>query len=196
MTVAAFSFQASDHTYRLNGTIVPSITQLLTAAGLIREANYDAKSAERGSLVHRLCTELDLGAIEDVKRLDSPVKGWIQGYALFTQTVRPAWTVIEEAKASPKYRFGGRVDRLGAVYSMESIVELKSGACERWHGVQTALQDILWDDLRPGIRQRWGLYLKRTGKFRLIPHDGSDPSCSQGRADYDQAYDLLQRFAR
>ena len=73
---------------------------------------------------------------------------------------------------------------------------LKSGQSEKSHGVQSAMYDLIVGGLPAGVRKRYSLYLKRTGKFRLIPHDGSDPSCSQGRQDYDQAYDILARFSR
>ena len=191
-----FRFNADTHEYFLNGSRIKSVTQLLSEAGLVSEAFYDAKSAERGHHVHRLCTEFDLGAIEDVARCDSPYKGWLLAYAAFLMAIRPEWTVIEEARASVTYRFGGRPDRVGRLWGVEAIVDQKSGAKEPWHGVQTALHDILLDDLPVGVRKRYGLYLTRTGKFRLIPHDGSNPGCSQGRLDYDQAFEILRRFAR
>ena len=193
---AVFRYNKETHEYVLNGEVVPSVTQLLERAGLTSEAFYDAKSAERGHKVHELCTARDLWAIEDLRRCDSPYKGWLLAYEAFLMAVRPEWSAIEEAAVSIVYRVGGRPDRVGRLWGVEAIVDIKSGQPERHHGIQTALYDVVVGELPAGVRKRYSLYLKRTGKFRLIPHDGSDPGCSQGRQDYDQAFDILQRFAR
>lgn len=189
-----FRFDATEHVYTLDGEIIPSVTQLLGRAGLVSEAFYTEASAERGHQIHQLCAQYDLGAVEDLPRCVSAYKPWLLAYVKFLRTVRPAWVSIEEACANTQYRFGGRPDRLGTVWGAEAIVELKSGVMERWHGVQTALHDILVGGLPVRVRNRYGLYLMRTGKFKFRPHDGSDPRCSQGRQDYDQAYEILQQL--
>lgn len=195
-----FHFDAEDHVYTLGGVIIPSVTQMLERAGHISEAFYTAESAERGSQVHRLCTDYDLGAIEDLVAFESlRYKGWLLAYAAFTRTVPHEWTSVEVALCSVRYRFGGRPDRAGKLWGVEGIVELKSGPPEAWHGVQTALHDILLSEtegLPIGVRQRWGLYLKKTGRFKLIPHDGKEPSCSEGRRDYDKAYEVIRGCTR
>ena len=190
-----FRFDADDHVYTLDNVIIPSVTQMLERHGLVSEAFYTEDSAERGYQVHRLCAEYDLGGIEDLSRCDSVYKTWLLAYVTFIQTVAPTWASVEEAFASIVYRFGGRPDRVGKVWGVESIVELKSGAMEPWHGVQTALHDILIGDLPVGVRKRYGLYLMRNGTFRLVPHDGSEPRCSQGRRDYDKAYEVIRQCA-
>ena len=180
-----FRFNAEAHEYFLNGSRIKSVTQLLSEAGLISDAWYDDKSAERGHQVHELCTARDLGAIEDLRRCDSPVKGWLLAYEAFLATVRPEWTAIEEAAVSLVYRVGGRPDRVGKLWGVEAIVDIKSGACEPWHAYQGALYDIVLGDLPVGVRRRYGLYLARTGKFRLIEF--------KDRSDYDRAFEVIHR---
>lgn len=187
----AFHFDADAHVYTLGGEIIPSVTQMLARAGYVSEAFYTDDSAFRGQEVHRLCTDLDLGAIEAPADLDSSYKGWVLAYVAFLARVRPEWEQIEVARVHPTERWGGRPDRVGRIWGVEAIVEIKSGGPEKWHGLQTALHDLLMPDLPPGVRTRYGLYLKKTGKFQLIPHDGTVPSCSQGRHDYDKAREIL-----
>lgn len=191
-----FAFDAGSHSYWLNGTRIKGVTDLLTEAGFISEAWYTDADAERGRQVHTLCTDRDLGAIEDLRHCDSPHKGYLLAYEAFLARVQPEWTAIEEPAVSLTYRVAGTPDRVGRLWNLEGIVDIKSGQSERSHGPQTALYDIVLGGLPAGVRKRYSLYLRRTGTFRLIPHDGSDPSCSKGRADYDEAMDIIQRFAR
>lgn len=192
-----FRFDAAEHLYSLDGALIPSITQMLERTGHISEAYYTAESAERGHEVHQLCAAWDLGAIEDLAGFQSVrYKGWLLAYVAFGKTVPHIWTSIEEAYANVELRFGGRPDRVGKVWGVEAIVDLKSGGPEEWHGLQTALQDILIGGLPVGVRKRYGLYLQKNGRFRFIPHDGSNPSCSQGRGDYDEAYRIIRECTR
>lgn len=197
LTTSGFRFDAAAHVYTLDGAIIPSVTQMLAQTGHVSEAFYTEDSAFRGQEVHRLCTDLDLGAIEDVAACDAPrYKGWVLAYVAFLARVRPEWEQIEVARVHPTQRWGGRPDRVGKVWGVEAIVEIKSGGPEKWHGLQTTLHDLLMPDLPAGVRKRYGLYLKRTGRFQLIPHDGTVPSCSQGRHDYDTAREIIATCTR
>lgn len=188
-----FYFDAESHTYTLDGSAIPSVTQMLGQAGYISEAWYTGESAERGRQVHRLCADYDWGVFGDLRQCDSEYKNWLLAYVRFKQREQPVWASIEDAFANTHYRFGGRPDRVGKVYGCEAIVELKSGAMERWHGIQTALHDILIGGLPVRVRMRYGLYLRKNGKFRFVQHDGLEPKCSRGPEDYDLAYEVIQR---
>ena len=187
-----FRFDAEAHIYTLDGVLISSVTQLLTRAGHIDARWYTESSRERGHRVHQLCADYDLGVL-DVKQCNTEYRNQLLAYVAFERTVRPAWISIEEARGNAMYRFGGRPDRVGIVYGCEAIVELKNGAMEPWHGYQTALYDILLGGLPDGVRKRYGLYLKSTGKFRLVPHDGSELRCSRGRGDYDVAFNVIRQ---
>lgn len=169
-----FRFDATAHEYLSidTGEVYPHITGMLEQCGLVDRRWYTAASCERGSCVHRLTTDYDLGAIarEDLPTVNSIYKGWLAAHVKAMDIIRPAWQHIEEPMVSAQYRFGGRPDRVGRVYGAIAVVEIKSGAPEPAHAIQLALQALLVaPDLKlpPESIPRYALYLKNTGRFKL-----------------------------
>jgi hypothetical protein len=67
------------------------------------------------------------------------------------------------------------------------VLEIKTGAPEKSHQVQTALQAMLVAhhfNLSPELLQRTCLYVKDTGKFTLLEH--------VARRDFDEARDVIR----
>lgn len=177
-----FRFEASTHEYiTLQGDVLPSITQMIRQCGLVNDRFYTATSCERGSCVHRLTTEFDLGALarDDIPSVNSIYKGWLLAHIAAVDIIRPEWLHIEEPLVSAQYRFGGRPDRVARIYGAVAVVEVKSGVPEPAHAVQLALQCLL---VAPEVNLpaesivRYGLYLKGTGrfKFELFPNTRKD----------------------
>ena len=190
----AFRFDADDHAYVSieTGEIYPHITGLLKSAGLVDSRWYTDESRDRGHYVHTLTAQYDLGAIEreDLLRVDSPYKGWLAAHCEAMSVIGPKWQSIEEPIVHAQYRFGGRPDRVGKVYGATAVVEIKSGDPEPAHCIQLALQCILVAPevgLPPETIPRYGLYLKRTGKWVL-------QSFPDTRKDFAKARDILKRF--
>lgn len=168
-----FRFDAASHAYYLDGRQVPSITQMLQLTGWVDDTYYTEASRIRGTAVHDLCTEFDLGALNP-NECDSRFKGWLLAYAAAMGPLRPRWEDIEIPDVHPTLRFGGRSDRAGVVFKLQTILEIKSGAEEKAHKIQLALQAILRHarhPLPPEHYQRLALYLKQTGRFKLTQHD-------------------------
>jgi hypothetical protein len=83
--------------------------------------------------------------------------------------------MIEQALYHPQRRFGGRPDRVGTMGRFHAIVDLKTGAKEEWHRLQTALHSILVA-AQPGslpaeFWQRGALYLREDGSWKWDPHE-------------------------
>jgi len=85
-------FEESTHTYRLggpNGVVVPSVTQIMKAAGIIDDSFYNDTGRFRGSAVHRatqLLDESDLSPDEgslDWESLDPELLPYVQAYGKF-----------------------------------------------------------------------------------------------------------------
>lgn len=190
MAAPAFRFEPSDHSYWLGADRVPSITQLIERGGLHGDASkfYTEASRDRGTEVHRLCQDFDLGVL-DLPRLESPHRGYVLGYVAACQLLKPDWDEIEEADVSPAYRFAGRVDRVGKALDRLTVAEIKSAAKARHHAVQTALQAILKSarlKLPAPMIQRLVIYLKNNGRFSVERHE--DPR------DFDTAFRLIKEF--
>lgn len=191
---APFRFSSSDHAYIdiATGAEIPSITQLLKEAGLVNDRFYTEESRERGSCVHRLVADYDLGAIhkEDLPEVNSVYKGWLQAHVAAMDVIQPTWLSIEERRVHETLRFAGTLDRHGKVYGAVAVVEIKSGAVEDAHPIQLALQCLLVSPevgLPAETIPRYGLYLKRTGRWTL-------QSFPDTRRDFAKAREILRRF--
>jgi hypothetical protein len=185
-----FAFDAGRHDYiDLDaGEVLPHITGMLEQAGLIDDRWYTEESCERGQVVHRLTADYDLGAIEDVRSVVSGFKPYLEAHVAAMRILRPQWAHVEEPLVSTRYRFGGRPDRVGLVYGAHSVLEVKSGALEAAHAIQTALQAILAGEelhLPPEAINRYGLYLTKAGKFKLEQFID--------RGDFDEAHRIIAR---
>jgi hypothetical protein len=178
--MTGFRFDAVSHTYTdlATGRPLPHITGMLQAAGYIDNTWFRPHHAERGHVVHRLTSEFDLGAIEDVDRVLNVHKGYLIGYAAAMAILRPEILKIEEASVHPRYRFGGRPDRIVKIGGRRGTLEIKSGGEMAHHAIQTALQAMLDED-ESGIPARFAwrgsVYLKPNGRYRVVEHrDASD----------------------
>ncbi len=190
MTVApAFRYDALRHEYFIGDVRVPSVTQLIELGGLVNgSAYFTEESRRRGTEVHQLCADWELGALDPVT-VQTTRRPYLLGYISAVGVLQPTWDAIEEATVSQRYRFGTRTDRVGTVFGKPSIAEIKSAVKAKHHAVQTALQAIAeserWN-LPAKQFQRLTIYLTHNGKWSVDTH--TDPR------DFDVALGLIKRF--
>lgn len=183
-----FSFDAERHAYIAHdtGEQLPHITGLLEVDDLW----LTPESRVRGSIVHRLTADYDLGAL-DVASCVSEHKAYLLAHVHLMTMVEHEWIDIERPRVHWGHRFGGRPDRVGFVDKVASLCEIKSGQPEKHHQVQTALQAILVApdlNLPPDAIRRHVIYLKPDGRAKFLEHDK--------RADYDRAYEAIRKHCR
>ena len=186
MTTAPFRYDERDHAYFLGDAQLPSVTQLLKLAGLVDDTWFTPESRDRGTLVHDLTRDHDLGALVAVD-VPEHVRGYVKAYQAAALALKPTYYAIEEPDYHPQYLFAGRPDRIGKVFGLQSVMELKSGGKAAHHAVQTALQAILvgWRYGLPAERwQRLCVYLTREGRYRVETH--------ADLRDFDTAKRILQ----
>ncbi len=189
-----FRFDPSVHAYIdvTTGAEYPHITSLLKQAGLVDDTWFTPESRERGSVIHRWSTEYDLGAVsrEDILLVDEPkYKGWFAAHVSAMDVIQPTWKHIEEPFVHEDFHYGGRPDRAGFVHGAISVLEIKSGAPEDAHPIQLALQAMLVESvvgLPADTIQRYGLYLKGNGRWKLEHY--------VNRRDFGKAREIVRRF--
>lgn len=191
MTDGRFRFDPELHEYfdLATGDIVAHITGLLVAAGEIDEQWFTKDSSERGSAVHKLTADFDLGAL-DVEGCVSRYRGYLLGHVETMKLVPHAWHNVEVARVSPVFRIGGRPDRDGLAWKAVTVWEVKSGGVEKSHQLQTALQAMVVADeynLPPESIKRYAEYLTPHGRGKVLEH-------TKG-ADFIKARDIVRRFA-
>jgi len=183
-----FRFDPGPHEYLdiETGEVFPHITGMLEQTGWIDDRWYTEESSDRGTAVHKLTADYDLGALH-VESCQSRFRGYLLGHVKAVSIARPKWLHIEEPFVHPVFRYGGRPDRDCIAYNLRSTWELKSGAPERAHQVQTALQAILIAveaNLPPESIGRFCEYVKDNGKFKIERH--------VDRRDFDEARRVIR----
>lgn len=185
-----FRFHPGAHEYveLETGQILPHITGMLRDAGLVDDLWFTEESSLRGQGVHKLTADYDLGALA-LEGCVSRHRPYLLAHAAAMAILRPEILAVEEPLVHPTYRYGGRPDRIVRIGGAMAVLEIKTtDAAAASHRVQTALQAVLAAaqyDLPPEHWRRYVLYLKPSGKFRLLEHEE--------RVDLTRARDIIQR---
>ena len=146
MTTGKLEFSRKTHVYRVDGRVIPSVTQIL---GVIPspEAPFAHLPVyqERGQGVHKACENCDLG-----KRYDPAYKEWVGNWNRFKlahRILKFDRRDIEVIHYNPLWYYGGTVDRIS--HKRKWIIDIKSGVKNYKDLIQLhAYRDML---LRLGI---------------------------------------------
>lgn len=191
VTQPVYRFDQAEHRYYIDDVEVPHITQMLTDTGWSNDDWCPDEARVRGSAVHQLAAEYDLGAITDPGAVESVYKGWFLAYVEAMRLIRPTWTHVETFIISPVHRFGGRLDRVGKLWGAWAVVDLKTGVPSRATPIQLALQCLLVAPelhLPPTALMRYELALKENGAWTLIEH--------RSKNDFNVAMDVIRECCR
>jgi hypothetical protein len=172
-----FRFDRVDHVYWAldTGEMLPHITSMLARTGWINDRWYTVESSERGTAVHKLTADYDLGVL-DVATVMSRYRGWLLAWVKLKALLQMTVLHVEEPMVHPILRFAGTLDRVQAVDGRTGPGELKSGDQEKSHQIQTALQAILVEPtlgIPARFQQRLAFYIQDNGKLKVRPH--TDP---------------------
>lgn len=163
-------FNPDLHEYRDNGAVIPSVTQILTRAGIIDDRWYTRESCERGSAVHDFCAQYAIGIRYDKlgRALDSleyvnAFSSWIEdhsAYALHTECLVEGNIVGN--------RYAGTFDLLLLMNGKRVLIDIKTGTRAKWHPTQLAAYSLArfenGERVNPDICMN--LYLQPNGKYK------------------------------
>jgi len=162
-------FNDETHTYSLNGIVLPSVTQVLKAAGLINldfiDKNLLAAKADLGKKVHT-ATELYDDNTLMLDNLDPVLNNYLMQWVKFKIDFGFEPTDSEVMLHHKLFRYAGRIDRAGWIstrqFTGKVLIDIKSGAKHHSHAIQTAAYMELYNsDKKPAdrIRRRYCVYL-------------------------------------
>ena len=161
------------HTYRVNGMIVPGVTQVLaqieTYAGIPPSTLEYAR--ERGQAVH-LATQLwDEGDL-DTQTLDPVVGPYLSAWIQFLADTGFGVTEIETRVYSDYPRYCGTLDRVGFLQGDHCVIDIKAvAAISPLTGLQTAAYAGAWrTDKRMKLPRRAAVQLRPDGTYRWEEH--------------------------
>ena len=164
-------FDPEKHEYRLDGFVVPSVTQVLKELGLINARWYTEESRQRGNAVHAACHYLDDEEL-DYGSLDPIVVPYVRAYEKYKLEREFEPQMIEAHVFDPVYKYAGTLDRTGEDKDGPILLDLKTGAVNWVTGLQTAGYDrcIPWPIYAGGktrCRRRIAVQLNNDGNYKI-----------------------------
>ncbi len=194
--MTGLTFDHPTHRYTLDGEIVPSVTGILRASGIVDFSQVPVHTLEaaryRGSIVHEavhLLNEQDLDL--EAFRVDFPgFIGYLEAWLSFCEQRHYVPVLNEHRVASRRHRVAGTLDSLGLLDGCAALLDYATGRPEDVaKDLQTAaylglahewaedgetdppLQRFLLE--HPTIK-RYAVALRRDGTFKLEPY--KDPA--------------------
>ena len=127
-------FDEAEHVYRLDGVVVPSVTQILRGAGMYDHLDMippdRLETARlRGVAVHRAIELYTTGRL-DWSTVSDEVAGYVDGYSAWVAS--RAWRprLVEHRFVHPTYRYAGTLDQDGVssvgIRDEEAVVDFKT----------------------------------------------------------------------
>lgn len=163
-------FDQGTHTYYLDGVRVPSVTQIIKRAGLMQGLDWvNPHGLLRGQYVACTTEYYDRGEL-DLETIDDQLLPYLNGWIDFLKKAEPELLGIEELVCNPEYGYAGKLDRRLVLRGEPSILDIKLGQHQPWHGLQTAAYAACFEE----AHQRYSLILKEDESYRLMWHKDSD----------------------
>jgi hypothetical protein len=180
------TFDHAAHRYALEGVVVPSVTQILKASGLIDFSGIPVgilnAALERGTVVHEAIHFFNDGDLDlDQFREDFPAYvGYVDAWIAFCEQRHFEPVLNEHRVASPRHQVAGTLDSLGLLDGQAVLLDFATGrAVDVCKWLQTAAYEGLareWAHDDPALAaffaahpflKRYAVELRRDGTFQL-----------------------------
>ncbi len=162
------TFDESTHTYRADGKVVPSVTQVLDAYTDLSRIPKDILERKRqiGVAVHK-AIELDMRGDLDESSISGPVAEYFAGWLKFKAHSGFVCREAEQKVYSKKFGYAGTLDLVGDLPTGEALIDAKTTTMlYPAVGPQTAAYAMARGT--PKI-PRYALLLDPSGKYNLEP---------------------------
>jgi hypothetical protein len=171
--MADLAFDEASHTYRLEGRVVPSVTQVLDPLYDFSRVPPEVLERKRqlGTAVHK-AVELDAMGALDETTVSAELAPYLSAWRDFQRASGFDVFVTEYRNASQRWGFAGTMDLVGALGRDRALVDVKTAALSSpVIGLQTAGYELLVpDELADGHRvRRFALHLTANGP-RVVEH--------------------------
>lgn len=171
-------FDPKTHTYRMNGNIIPSVTQVLAPLQNYGHINPDVlqNAARRGVAVHLACELDDMEANISEEDLTDEVLPYLMAWRLFKLEYGFEPTLIEQLVHSTRYNYAGTLDRIGLIDGERWLIDIKATyAIQPTTGPQTAAYLAAWNEsLSDTVENRGCVQLKRDGTYAFKSYEEKD----------------------
>ncbi len=146
------------------GRVVPGVTGIIRACGLMDENGWNDYARERGTAVHK-AIELYEQADLDAASLDQVIIPYLDGWIAFKNDTGYESDTLEQMIYSPTYRYAGTLDQTGFIRCKTCVLDIKTGSFQPWWALQTAAYNAV-----AKAQERYSLELRTDGTWKLIKH--------------------------
>jgi hypothetical protein len=155
------------HTYRVNGVVFPSVSQVIAFFCDFSRVKPDVLERKRqiGRATHK-CIELHADGALDLDSIDPAVQPYFDSWLKFIATKPVLIVDAEKIVYSKTHRVAGRLDLVGV---MDDTLWLLDAKCVDKMSPETALQTAAYAEL---YRETTGTKIAKRGGLQLQP-DGS-----------------------
>lgn len=158
------------YTESATGIKVPSVTTIISSGLSLDYSNIDPWYADFGTAVHKAVELFVLGTLDESTLMEE-IKPYLIGFKKFLAETEFEVTETEQKLFHKELFVAGTADLFGLFGDKYSVVDIKSGVKQKWHGVQTAAYACMKaEDEEMG---RFCLYLNKKGGYKLEKY--SDP---------------------
>jgi hypothetical protein len=187
--VQPISLDKATHTY---SPALPSVCQILQECGMIDATWFTDEARDRGTRVHTLSEEYDLGTLDWSSVIEDDL-GYLRSYIAFRfrhPEMKFDWIELPQMDALGLY--AGTTDRM-IIQRPKHIWDIKSGMPFDWHSIQLAAYANLDGD--PYAYERHCIYLDRDGKDpKVITYPKSE--LAEDLADWNSCLRIYYRKLR
>ena len=169
-------FDEATHTYRLDGKIIPSVTQIIAPLYSFEHVNAEVleRASAFGTAVHRACELHDHDDLSD--DLDDALLPYLKAWVKFRADADFWPTSIETRVHCPVYKFAGTLDRIGTISGKLKIIDIKtSTTLDKAIGVQLAGYEIAARSCGLiGPKEKVGrvaVQLREDGTYKIEPYN-------------------------
>ena len=156
----SFEFDPIKHIYRLDGKIIPSVTQILNELVPIQYKAGDWY-LQRGRAVHAAAAFIARGIDFD---FNEQIAGQVAAIRKFFAEVKPDVKFAEERVSSRLYRFAGTLDLYAKIKNRYCLIDYKSSISVEHIGLQLAGYAITFNrEVISGI----GVAIKEDGTYSM-----------------------------
>jgi len=151
------------HEYRLDGRRIASVTEIISAAGLMDFCTAGEERMTLGRYIHQAIALYDQGEL-DMDALDPDWRPYLEQWIRFKAETGFEAIQGETPYYSQIYDFAGTPDKEGMLNGRRVLLDYKSGSPAKWHNVQLAAYAKLLEEN--------GLKMDKTFKLYLGSDDG------------------------
>ena len=131
-------FNEKEHIYKVGDKFLPSVTEILKGLGFIETKWYKPQDSIRGKSIH-VATELFDKGVLDWEKLPDYIKPHVDNWIKFKEDTDFKPLFLEEHLYHPYYMYGFTPDKIGTIKDDYTIIDIKTGAYQRWHELQLML---------------------------------------------------------